>query len=449
MKKVFLKGIAIAMTAALLTAATGCAGENGPADPSSALPPSAGSSAKAADPGESAELRISWWGSQSRHDATLAALDVYMAQNPNVTVTPEYQGWDGYHDKLVTQIASSVEPDVIQFDNYRYIADFALSGKLMDLAPYVGGAIDLSAFPKDALVWGQYKGVQYGVPSGMNGTVCMYNKAIFDKANLDYPTDDWTMEQFEEICKKIHAALPDVYGVKEADWYLTSIIIRQNGKLLADKDSKLQDFSAETAVAFKMFNEWRENGIMPPLEVSSAKNTQQDNLFLSGQAAMNFKSIAQLPMDQSGMKDGDELGVAMAPGSKEHPSVFMEGAMPWTIGIHSKHKEEAAKLINFLSNDTAAAEKLMTVRGVPCSQTARDHITKILTPVDKLVFGGVDTLLEFGKEMDYYWTVPGNTQIGVILDEEKDNTGYGSKTPEQAAKDAYDRIVQAVAESSK
>lgn len=454
MKKVLQRILFVSMAMTLLASMTACAqpapqASAGPS-PSQAAQQLASQAPAEKESVEKIELRISWWGSESRHDATLAALDVYMQKNPHVTVIPEYQGWDGYHDKLAAQLASGTEPDVFKFDNYRYIADFASGGNLMDLAPYIGSIIDLSNFPEDALLWGRYKDVQYGIPSGMNGTVCMYNKAIFDAANLEYPKDDWTVEDFENAGKAIHAALPDTYALKEADWYLTAILIRQQGKVIADESGQIQDFRKELAVAYQKLNEWRENGIMPPLEESAAKNTQQDNLFLSGAAAINIKSVAQLPMDQGSMKDGNEIGVVMVPGSKQNFSVFMEGAMPWTIGNSSKHKEEAAKLINFLSNDVDAAAKLMTSRGVPCSSVARDAIAPAMSKVDLQVFEGVDRLIEFGQgKIDYFWTVKGNAQIGVILDEEKDNTGYGVKTPEQAADDAYDRILKVIEEASK
>ena len=60
--------------------------------------------------GETVELRISWWGSDARHEATLQVLDLFMEKYPNIKVSAEYQGFDGYHDKLVTQISSGTEP---------------------------------------------------------------------------------------------------------------------------------------------------------------------------------------------------------------------------------------------------------------------------------------------------------------------------------------------------
>ena len=84
-------------------------------------------------------------------------------------MTAEYQGFDGYHDKLMTQISSGTEPDVYQLDSNVYFASLAANDKLGDLTPYIGNQLKLDDYPEDALTWAQYNGVQYGVPSGLNG----------------------------------------------------------------------------------------------------------------------------------------------------------------------------------------------------------------------------------------------------------------------------------------
>ena len=40
------------------------------------------------------EMRISWWGSDARHNATIDALEAYMRRHPNINISPEYQGFD-------------------------------------------------------------------------------------------------------------------------------------------------------------------------------------------------------------------------------------------------------------------------------------------------------------------------------------------------------------------
>ncbi len=86
------------ITAMLGLSLTGCGGAAKPAETKAGDASAAGS--------KPVKLRITWWGAQSRHDATLKILDLYTKKNPNITFEPEYSGWDGYIDKLTTQAAA-------------------------------------------------------------------------------------------------------------------------------------------------------------------------------------------------------------------------------------------------------------------------------------------------------------------------------------------------------
>lgn len=110
----------LAMTALLGTMAA-CGGNgngNGATNKAEATPEPASTTAAAtaAPSNEPVKLRIMWWGSQPRHEATLAALELYTKNNPNVTFEPEYSGMDGYLDKLSTQAAAKNAPDIVQLD---------------------------------------------------------------------------------------------------------------------------------------------------------------------------------------------------------------------------------------------------------------------------------------------------------------------------------------------
>lgn len=64
--------------------------------------------------GNQVTLRFAWWGGDSRHTATLDAIAAYEKQNPNVKIEAEYQGYDGYNDKILTQLAGGTQPDIMQ-----------------------------------------------------------------------------------------------------------------------------------------------------------------------------------------------------------------------------------------------------------------------------------------------------------------------------------------------
>lgn len=149
----------LAMTALLGTmAACGGGGAKNNAE-TSAEPASTNTAEKGAPSNEPVKLRIMWWGSQPRHEATLAALDLYTKNNPNVTFEPEYSGMDGYLDKLSTQAAASNAPDIIQLDP-GWMPDWMSRNQLAELAPEV----DVSKFDEKLLAGGQLDGKQYAVP---------------------------------------------------------------------------------------------------------------------------------------------------------------------------------------------------------------------------------------------------------------------------------------------
>lgn len=137
-------------------------------------------SAEPAD-GKSITLRIMWWGSQARHDATLKALDLYSEKHPGITFEPEYQSFDGYQDKLSTQSAGKNTPDIFQMDA-AWFNDWASSGRLEDLSSIPTDHID-----KALLETGTYQGKLYAMPLGNNAWGMVYNKTMMDSLGVQPP----------------------------------------------------------------------------------------------------------------------------------------------------------------------------------------------------------------------------------------------------------------------
>ena len=62
-----------------------------------------------------ADLRMSWWGGDSRHTATQEALKVCGAKYGH-TIQPEFTGWQGHAEKFTTQLAGGTEADIMQIN---------------------------------------------------------------------------------------------------------------------------------------------------------------------------------------------------------------------------------------------------------------------------------------------------------------------------------------------
>lgn len=54
---------------------------------------------------DSVNLRIAWWGSDTRHEYTQKVIDLYKTKNPNVKIDVEYASFDDYWKKLAPQAA--------------------------------------------------------------------------------------------------------------------------------------------------------------------------------------------------------------------------------------------------------------------------------------------------------------------------------------------------------
>jgi oligogalacturonide transport system substrate-binding protein len=102
-------------------------------------------------------LRFSWWGGSGRHEATLKALRLFEEKNPGIKIKAEYMGFNGYLERLTTQIAGRSEPDVMQI-NWAWLAMFSKRGNgFQDLNPLIG-AKGLSPFEADDLAYGNVAG---------------------------------------------------------------------------------------------------------------------------------------------------------------------------------------------------------------------------------------------------------------------------------------------------
>ncbi len=72
-------------------------------------------------------LRLAWWGGAARHEATLRAVAAFERNHPGLRIKAEYMGFNGYLERLTTQIAGGSEPDVMQI-NWAWLAMFSKRG---------------------------------------------------------------------------------------------------------------------------------------------------------------------------------------------------------------------------------------------------------------------------------------------------------------------------------
>ncbi|MGM0882461.1 MAG: ABC transporter substrate-binding protein [Bacillota bacterium] len=417
------KSITVLLTGIMLLTAAACSGGN------AKNTVGAGESTEQAAAAGPVKLRILWWGSQSRHDATLKALDLYTQKNPNVTFEPEFSGWEGYWDKLATQSAAKNAPDIIQMDA-SYLAEYAGRNQLADLSAGIStGDIDAAL-----LDTGKYQDKLYAIPLGNNAIGMAYNKEAVEKLGITKPENGWTWDQFfafgKEAKAKVgsdHYALPDLSASFQqyVNYQLSKglgQVFTDDGKLNLDKDTYLE-FQGK-------FAELRKEGVVPPGEVSVTDKEldPQLDLMVNGTTLLRVLHAAQ-----SNSLDSLKPGVfdfVTIPRNKEAGG-WLKPSMFWSASANSEHVEEAKKFIDWFINDPEAAELLGTSRGVPVSNKVVEQLTPKFAASDKM---GISLISNTSPDAQLYVPEP----KGWSNFSQKDFRAVGEKmmfgeiTPEQA-----------------
>lgn len=138
----------------------------------------------------------SWWESQIP-----IAQELWAKDYPDVDLNIQALPINGYLDKFTASALGGSPPDVVDIDT-TWVSTVAAQGLLQPLDDLV------SRLPVDDLapaVWeaSQYKGVQYAVPNRSGPGVFYYNKTVFDRAGVAYPTNDWTYDDLLDMAIKL------------------------------------------------------------------------------------------------------------------------------------------------------------------------------------------------------------------------------------------------------
>jgi multiple sugar transport system substrate-binding protein len=157
-------------------------------------------------PGNAVTIWVgSWWQSQ-----VPVALQLWKADHADIALNVEPLPINGYFDKFTASALGGAPPDVIDLDS-SWVSTLAAQGLLQplgDLAAHINVA-DISP-----AIWaaGLFKGTPYAVPSRGGTEVWYYNKTVFDRANVPYPTESWNHDDLVRIARAL--TIPGVqYGI--------------------------------------------------------------------------------------------------------------------------------------------------------------------------------------------------------------------------------------------
>ena len=391
---------------------------------------------------KSVTLRFSWWGGDTRHQATLEAIKLYMKLNKGVTIEPEYSGFSGYYQKLVTQLASDTAPDIFQSDQ-GWTTEFNNRGdvfaNLNDLKSYLHTNKLNKSMLDDYCV---RDGKLVVLPLGYNGTVFLYNKSLMEPYIAPYLKNgklQLTWDDLIKIGQEMHAKNKDVYLMTNiTDGYvrfmLKAILKQITNKIPIQDDYTIGFTKADMTKAFKKMLEMFDSGAaMPYSESVLYKDSLVNNpKWMSGQIGGAFIFFSNIDAWTNGIKYN--FDVTSLPKFADAKTSGQESAPSLMIAINnrSRNKKEAAKFVNWILNDQKCAAILKTERGVPTNSDALNVLKKnnTLSPIMAKAIATSDATRGFKNG-----ALEMNASIHAIFVEKMEKVLYKIVTPEQASEE--------------
>jgi multiple sugar transport system substrate-binding protein len=344
---------------------------------------------------ENVDLRVAWWGGDSRQPITQEAIDAFQKKYPNIKVTGEYADWNGYWDKLATQTAGNNAPDVVQMDEL-YLASYAERRVLADLGKL--SQLDTSTLDPKVLSLGQTSGGQYGMPISTTAFSVFANQDILDKLGVALPnTETWTWEDLNKFAQSItKASGGKIVGVSPMNnGYSLQLWARQNNQALFT-DGDISISPEALAGYFALARDWTKSGAAASAsrQAESASGSIDQTDFSTGKQALTFSQSAQIPVYEAAT-GGAKIVPLPLPTNDANASTYayLKPAMYWSVSAQSKNQPAAAAFVDFMVNSTEAGKILGTDRGIPANPEVRDALSSSLEP-------GQQRSVEFQKKVE-------------------------------------------------
>lgn len=301
----------------------------------------------------------------------------------------EYQvlDWGTYWTLLEAGVSGGEMPDVFWMHStnaQKYMEagvllklnDYIDKDEAIDMKNYYEGARDLYTLGED----------YYAIPKDHDTIAVVYNKAIFDKYGVEYPSEDWTWEDYAKNAQLISekGAADKVYGTycnvgdDQSTWY--NIVYAYGGEVI-NEDKTASGYDKPATIEAMKFIVDEILPACPPQD--SMASTAGDTMFLSGLVGMECQGSWNLTTFYTA-DNSDDFGWAMLPYADvngngqcdEGERCTIYNGLGWAAYADSKNPDAAWSLISeFCSYEgqMKQSELGMTMSGyIGCSESFAD-----------------------------------------------------------------------------
>ncbi|MGB9819901.1 MAG: ABC transporter substrate-binding protein [Pseudothermotoga sp.] len=321
------------------------------------------------------KLRVASWAGAEEAALDEKILAEFMRTHPDVEVVYEPIPQD-YYQKILTDIAAGTPPDVFLLDA-EMVPRYAEEKLLLNLAPYLSGLATEGAFGANLPDYFEVlvdifklgKAV-YALPKDTSPVAVFYNKKLFDKYGVAYPSENgWTLKEFQEAVSKIAKDTDgdgknDIWGFSFPSWVGVGVPLlwAGGGDVFSPDFSQTSGYlNSEVNVrTYGFYVDLLKKGYAPSPEEASALGGAS-SLFFTGRVAMVttgrwFWISVKKQIEQGAPID---VGIAPLPRGTGVENVTVTYASGWAVPTNVANKKLAVELAAWLSSEYAQKERCL------------------------------------------------------------------------------------------
>jgi multiple sugar transport system substrate-binding protein len=303
----------------------------------------------AASSGEPVE--IEFWHGQTQGPAELlqTMIDEFNQTHPDVVVSKDSGGVNS--DRMLQKVTAGLQADNYPDIAYIYgsdLANLASGDQLVDLTDAIdNGDLDWDRFVDAGTEAVTVDDRPRAVPAFIDNLAVVYNKEIFDEAGVDYPTDDWTWDDFLATAAELNDPDAGIAGFgwpgtgdEDTTWRIWPLIWQQGGDIVSEDGSSVGFDGESGQAALDVVAQAAGDGSVYIDSTAGSERMQQ--LFASGKMAMNIAGPYTLPEYVDAKVD---YGIVSMPSfGGEHTTI----AGPDTWAIFDNGEERVAAALEFM-----------------------------------------------------------------------------------------------------
>lgn len=364
-------------------------------------------------------------------------IDAFEKENPGIKVEVIDIAAAQYPDKMTVMLAAGEDVDAFAIKDFASYANYLSRNYLTPLDTYARRSkVNLKLYG-EALNYVKSRRKLMAIPYRSDIYILYYNKDLFDKAKLPYPSNDMTWKQFQNTAKKLTSGegANKVWGAYIHSWRSQV----QCPPLLTTKYTLVDGKYSFLKPAYEMILQMQnvDKSIMSLAEIRTS-NTHYRAFFESGKVGMVYMGtwyIGSLLSDKHNVR----WGIVQAPHwPKNKAGATIAGLT--TLGINSKSSNKAAawKFVNYLSGVKGA--KILASRGV-LPGLLTPEVLDVYTSAKGFPSGGKEALTTNKTTVELPPSPYGNA-IDKMLTEEHNMIMTGQQSIAQGLKNMEKRAKQ-------